>query len=42
MPFISRVEEYGKSAHLLGFKDEYKIAVENVSDEDKVAFASMI
>lgn len=42
VPFISRVEEYGKSAHLLGFKDEYKIAVENVSDEDKVAFASMI
>lgn len=42
VPFISRVNEYGKSAHLLGFKDEYKIAVENVSDEDKVAFASMI
>ena len=27
VPFISRVNEYGKSAHLLGFKDEYKIGV---------------
>lgn len=42
VPFISRVNEYGNSAHLLGFKKEYKIAVENVSDEDKEAFASMI
>lgn len=42
VPFISRVEEYGRSARLLGFKTEHRIAVENVSDEDKVAFASMI
>lgn len=42
VPFISRVNEYGKSAHLLGFKDEYKIAIENVSDEDKAVFVSII
>lgn len=42
VPFISRVNEYGKSAHLLGFKDEYKIAIENVSDEDQRAFVSII
>ena len=42
VPFISRVNEYGKSAHLLGFKDEYKIAIENVSDEDQGVFVSII
>ena len=42
VPFISRVNEYGKSAHLLGFKDEYKIAIENVSDEDQGIFVSII
>jgi len=39
VPFISRVNEYGKSAHLLGYKDSHKIAVENVSAEEKTAFA---
>lgn len=42
VPFISRVEEYGKSAHLLGYKSEYNIAVENFSDQEKSDFASMI
>lgn len=42
VPFISRVEEYGKSAHLLGYKNEYNIAIENVSHNDKIDFASII
>lgn len=42
VPFISRVNEYGRSANLLGFKPCYHIAVENVSETDKMAFADMI
>lgn len=42
VPFISRVDEYGKSAHLLGYKSSYNIAVENVSDQAKMNFASMM
>lgn len=42
VPFISRVKEYGSSANLLGYKPCYHIAVENVSDEDKSAFAELI
>lgn len=39
VPFIARVEEYGKSAHLLGYKDSLNVAVENVSDNSKRQFA---
>lgn len=42
VPFISRVNEYGSSAHLLGYKESYNIAVENVSNSQKIEFASMI
>ena len=42
VPFISRVEEYGKSARLLGFKSSYSIAVENVDDNGKKSFAALI
>ena len=42
VPFISRVKEYGKAAHLLGFKNSHNIAVENVSKEVKSAFVSML
>ena len=42
VPFISRVQEYGKSAHLLGFKSSYNIAIEHVAEEEKVKFASII
>ena len=42
VPFISRVEEYGKSAHLLGYKNAYHIAVENVSEKKKTDFVSLI
>lgn len=42
VPFISRVEKYGKSAHLLGYKNMHNIAVENVSDTEKVSFASLM
>ena len=31
-PFISRINEYGKSAFLLGYKKEISLAVENVDD----------
>ena len=42
VPFISRVKEYGRSANLLGYKPCYHIAVENVSDTEKAAFADLI
>lgn len=42
VPFISRVQEYGKSANLLGYKDAHKIAVENVSEKEKIAFGQFI
>lgn len=42
VPFISRVEEYGKSANLLGYKNAHNIAVESVSDKEKASFASLI
>ena len=42
VPFIARVEQYGKSAKLLGYKPCYHIAVENVQQTDKQAFAEMI
>ena len=42
VPFISRVNEYGKSAHLLGYKNSHNIAIENVSDSKKVEFAIML
>ena len=42
VPFISRVNEYGKSAHLLGYKNSHNIAIENVSNHKKVEFAIMM
>lgn len=39
---ISRVEEYGKSAHLLGYKNAHNIAVESVSDEEKTNFVLLM
>lgn len=42
VPFISRVEEYGKSAHLLGYKNSHNIAIENISNNRKIEFAMMI
>lgn len=42
VPFISRVAEYGSSANLLGYKPCYHIAVENVDDCRKHAFADMV
>lgn len=42
VPFISRVEEYGRSAHLLGYKNSHNIAIENVSNKDKLNFANML
>lgn len=38
VPFISRVEEYGHSAHLLGYRPEFRIAVERASDSGKEEF----
>ena len=42
VPFISRVNEYGKSGHLLGYKNSHNIAIENVSNHKKVEFAIMM
>lgn len=42
VPFISRVGEYGQSAHLLGYKSAHNIAVENVSDQEKCDFSTML
>ncbi len=42
VPFIARVGEYGHSAHLLGYKSELKVAVENVPTEEKQAFAEFL
>ena len=42
VPFICRVQEYGSSANLLGYKPCYHIAVENVPEEQKRKFADMI
>lgn len=42
VPFISRVNEYGKSAHLLGYKAFHNIAIENVNNSQKVEFAMMM
>ena len=42
MPFIARVGEYGHSAHLLGYKSELKVAVENVPTEEKLSFAEFL
>lgn len=42
VPFISRVNEYGQSAHLLGHKQAHNVAIEHVSDSEKEAFAQML
>ncbi len=42
VPFICRVENYGHSAHLLGYKSSHNIAVENVADEEKALFADEV
>lgn len=39
VPFISRIEKYGHSANLLGYRDCYYMAVEHVSEDDKMSFA---
>lgn len=40
VPFIARTKEYGKSAHLLGYKSEHSIAVERCENKDE--FRSII
>ena len=42
VPFIARVGEYGHSAHLLGYKSELKVAVENVPIGEKLSFAEFL
>ncbi len=42
VPFISRVEEYGRSAHLLGYKDAHNVAIENVDEQKKADFVSLL
>ena len=42
VPFICRVNQYGKSSQLLGYKPSYHVAVENVSPLEKEAFVHCI
>lgn len=42
VPFISRVDHYGESARLLGYKQAHQMAVEQTSDEAKARFAAMM
>lgn len=42
VPFISRISQYGHSATLMGYKPCYHIAVENVGDPERKAFADLI
>lgn len=42
VPYIARVKEYGTSANLLGYKDCYNIAVEQVSEKQKEEFRFFI
>lgn len=42
VPFIARVREYGYSANLLGYKDSYNIAVENINNDLKEDFRKFI
>ena len=42
VPFISRVNEYGKSAHLLGYKDIHNVAVENVNEHQQYEFTTLL
>ena len=34
VPYIARLTEYGRSAELLGYKDQLKVAVENISNRN--------
>lgn len=36
VPFISRVLEYGKSAKIMGYKDELKVATKNIAADDPI------
>lgn len=38
VPFIARVEEYGKTANLLGYKKSLAVAVENIKDAENFRF----
>ena len=42
VPFISRVSSYGSSAHLLGYKTAYQVAIEHVGDCEKAEFAHVL
>lgn len=42
VPYIARVKDYGRSALLLGYKNEYNIAVERADDNDKEQFRQWI
>lgn len=42
VPFIARVGDYGRSAHLLGYKSSHQVAVEHVPQQEKERFVSMM
>ncbi len=41
-PFIARVRDYGRSAHLLGFKKSLSVAVERLQSPEKEDFARFL
>ncbi len=42
VPFIARTSEYGRSANILGYKKEHKIAIERATDEEKENFRAFL
>ena len=38
VPYIARVDEYGKTAKLLGYKNSLAVAVENIEDAESLRF----
>ncbi len=42
VPFIARTSEYGRSANILGYKKEHKIAIERATDEEKESFRAFL
>lgn len=42
VPYIARVEQYGRSARILSTKPELKIAIERLSEESKQNFATWL
>ncbi len=42
VPFIARTVEYGRSANILGYKKEHKIAIERATEDEKEKFRAYL